>query len=132
VGDDHPQTLKFGNNLAMCLTKQGRLDEAEPIYRAIVASVAASPSRDPLDAALYRGNLGECLSKSGKCEEAEPLLLECLAAVQKRHKSDEHPEVQNRIRQLASLYERCGRPDEAKPFRARLLVATSQMSEPGK
>ena len=70
-------TLVALGALANNLWEQGKLAEAEPLYRELlVANRESGDTRNTMEAA---GNLGNMLIARGKLAEAEPLLVEAVA-----------------------------------------------------
>jgi len=119
LGPDDAKTLAFANNYAFCLMRAGQLEQAETIFRTVVQSAADAYPEKHINRALYAGNLGECLVKLGHCDEAEQHLLLAYRALAERLKPAKKP-VQKALRRLVEFYEKCGRPDEAAPYRAQL------------
>ena len=73
LGPRHPTTLEVREVVAGCLDDLGRIDEAERIYRGLLAQrLGAGEGRS--DAALVTmGSLASLLSRSGKYAESETL-----------------------------------------------------------
>ena len=75
LGDTHPNTLTSINDLARLFETQGKLDDAEPLFRE-----AASGARKTLGDAhpttvIIRKNLGRGFQKWGKPREAAAVLF---------------------------------------------------------
>ena len=66
-------------NLAVNLYIQGKLAEAEPLFREAVEARRAVSGDDDVDTQRAVGNLGRVLQEQGRLEEAEPLLVEAVA-----------------------------------------------------
>lgn len=111
LGADHPGLASIQNNLASCLTEIGRLNEAEPLIRHVVAlAEAADPPHPALATRLY--NLARFLGDSGRPEEAEPLFRRVIAIETERFGAD-HPEVAASLQALGRVLADLNRGDEA-------------------
>ena len=77
-GDRAPDTLAAINNLATNLRKQGKLAEAEPLFREALAARREVSGNDDVGTMKAAGNLGKVLLAQGKLAEAEPLLVEAV------------------------------------------------------
>lgn len=103
------------NNLAALYKAQGRLNEAEPLYKeAVVILRAALPEGHP-DIATDLNNLAGLYQAQGRLNEAEPLFQEaltiCRIALPKGH-----PDIAQSLNNLAGLYRVQGRLSEAEPL----------------
>ena len=67
------------NNLGSLLEAQGKLDEAEPLYREALAGRRAALGDTHPSTLGSINNLGLLLQAQGKRDEAEPLLAEARA-----------------------------------------------------
>ena len=73
LGEDHPDTLITVNDLGILLMKQGKLDEAEPLYwEALEASRATLGDRHP-HTLVSISNMTLLLKAQGKLDETEAL-----------------------------------------------------------
>lgn len=70
------------NNLAMLLTKQGKLEEAAALYKEAVTLATANAPANYLPTAIFRNNYGECLTKLGRYEEAQVELTQSMATLE--------------------------------------------------
>ena len=87
LGDRHPSTLTSINNLGGLLHTQGKLDEAEPLWReALEASRAMRGDLNPGTLSFIH-NLALLLKDQGKVDEALPLFIEYFRATL----GDRHP-----------------------------------------
>ena len=104
LGDRHPRTIISMNNLGSLLQNQGKLDEAEPLYREdLEASRATLGDRHP-DTLASIDMLVSLLIDRGKLDEALPLYREALEGRRAKF-GDRHPEtlkVMNKFRALES------------------------------
>jgi tetratricopeptide (TPR) repeat protein len=78
LGREHPNTLIALNNLAAMLQDQGKLSEAEPLFREALRIRRAVLSDGHPQIADSLAGLGIVLLEQGQVEEAEPLLGEAL------------------------------------------------------
>jgi tetratricopeptide (TPR) repeat protein len=90
------------NNLANLLSDQGKLGEAEPLYREALAGRRRSLGDEHPSTLTSINNLAILLSDQGKLVEAEPLYREALAG-KRRTLGDEHSSTLNSINNLANL-----------------------------
>ena len=67
------------DTLAKLYERQGRVKEAEPLYRRAVAILEAARGSDYEGVATSQENLGGLLKSLGRLDEAEPLLKQALA-----------------------------------------------------
>jgi len=72
MGDAHPNTLSPMGNLASVLQAQGKLAEAEPLFREATTKAAAHPSLGPNHPQTKRlaAKYASCLDAMGRREEA--------------------------------------------------------------
>jgi len=71
LGEDHQETLAALNNLAVCLKKQQKLDEAEKLYRRALAGQERRLGPQHPDTLESVSNLAVLLKKHKKKKEAE-------------------------------------------------------------
>ena len=86
-GDRHLGTLVALANLAVNLQEQGKLTEAEPLFREVVAARREVSGNDDVATIKAVGNLGKVLLEQGKLAEAEPLLVEAVAYWRKNNRA---------------------------------------------
>lgn len=92
LGEEHPDTLTCGLNLANALWVQGKDDEAEQEYRKVLASSERVLGEEHPDSLACRMGWANALSSQGKDAEAEKLIREVIA-IQERVLGVEHPET---------------------------------------
>ena len=115
-------TSELQNQLGMLLHAQGKLDEAEPLWREeLEAQRATLGDRHP-DTLGSINNLGSLLKSQGKLEEAEPLLREALET-RRATVGDRHPDTLAAINNLGALLQDQGKLDEAEPLKREALEA---------
>ena len=73
LGPAHPDTLATVNNLANLLSDQGKLDEAEPLYRRALAGKEEALGPAHPSTLNSVGNLAILLNKKGDAAAAQEL-----------------------------------------------------------
>jgi hypothetical protein len=122
TADGEFEAATLMTRLAKLLRDQGRLGEAEPLYRGALAAYRRT-LREEHPATLYTlNNLAILLSDQGRLSEAEPLYLEALAA-RRRALGNEHPDTLVVVNNLANLLSGQGRLGEAAPLYTEVLAA---------
>ena len=120
------------NWLGLTLLKQGKWSEAEPILR-VCSIVLKKTAPDAIGTFVARSQLGESLLGQGRYAEAEPLIvsgyegLEARVAMIPRANKARLAEAVDRV---VRLYERSGRPEKARAWRARLGSVRSDAMMP--
>jgi len=116
----HPYIATALNNLAFLYHAQGRLAEAEPLYkRASELREKALPAGHP-DVAASLNNVAYLYQMQGRLAEAEPLYKRALE-LREKALPDGHPEIATSLNNLASLYRVQGRLAEAEILSMRAL-----------
>ena len=77
-GDSHPRTLAATSEVAVQLNRLDRLDEAAPIYDALLPRMAATLGDRHQRTLIARANHGRLLQKLGRHAEAAPLFRDAL------------------------------------------------------
>ena len=88
---------------------QGKLDEAEPLYKEALAIDKKVFGDEHPNVAGDLNNLAELLRTQGKYDDAKPLQEEALA-IRKKVLGEEHPEVAESLNNLALLLDAQVRP----------------------
>jgi hypothetical protein len=109
------------NNLAILLKNQGKLAEAEPLYREALAGRRRTLGGDHHNTLTSMHNLASLLIMQGKLGEAEPLCREALAG-RRRTLGDQHPSTLGFINTLANLLNAQGKQGEAEPLYREALA----------
>ena len=117
------------NNLAKILVKQGRYDEAEPLYRRAMAISEKALDPNHPNMALVLHNMSELYRLRGQLAEAEPLARRSLAACNDRGVT-ENRLVAACTRNLAELFLAQGRWDEAESFSRESLLMREKVFGP--
>ena len=127
--DGHVNLAKSIHNLGLIYKLSGKLADAEPLYREVIAMRRQlNRGQDEQELARSINNLGLLLQAQGKFADAEPHLREALA-MRKRLFKDEHGDVAASLNCLAVLNYDQGRYREAEPL-ARAAVAIYKHIEP--
>ena len=112
LGDRHHFTLTSLMNLGGVLHKQGKLHEAEPLYRkALEVQRETLGDRHPQTFASVM-ILGQLLQDQGKMDEALPLKCEALEAMRACRSPHLAPSIEN----LAARLQKQGKIDDALPL----------------
>ena len=77
--------LEIRGMLGRLYQEAGRLAEAEPLFREVLAAAREVLGNDTVNTMQTAGNLGKVLLAQGKLAEAEPLLVEAVAWDRKKH-----------------------------------------------
>ena len=107
-GYRHLGTLVALADLAVNLQEQGKLTEAEPLFREVVAARREVSGNDDVATIKAVGNLGKVLLEQGKLAEAELLLVEAVAYWRKNNR------VSPNFAALVELRRKQGRLPEAE------------------
>ncbi len=132
LGADHPHRLDVTNNLATCMVRLGRFEEARPLHERLLVARERILGPATLGAARSRQNLGVIAANLGRHDEAVEFLARVLAITEELFPPD-HPERGNAARNLGLELIRSGRRAEAIPLldRAeRILAAASGNEDP--
>ncbi|KOO35380.1 tpr repeat-containing protein, partial [Chrysochromulina tobinii] len=119
---DERATSLMQNRLGSLLKDQGKLDEAEPLFREALEVQRATLGDWHPDTLASINNLGNLLKVQGKHDEAEPLLRQALE-VQRATLGDRHPDTLGSIHNLGLLLKDQGKLDEAEPLVREALEA---------
>jgi Flp pilus assembly protein TadD len=74
MGDDHPDTITWIQNLARVLEKRQKYVEAEPLYREALAALRKRNGEADRTTRRAMAALGLCLREMGRNEEADQLI----------------------------------------------------------
>ncbi len=109
------------NNLALLLKVQGKLAEAEPLYRRALAIREEKLGKDHLDVSTSLNNLAVLLKDQGKLTAAEPLYSRAIAIGEETLGKD-HPKNAVWLNNLARFFQDHGRLVEAEPLYRRAIA----------
>jgi CHAT domain-containing protein/tetratricopeptide (TPR) repeat protein len=107
---DHPVVMDALGSLACALMSQGRLDEAEPLFRSVLASAIANEGERSADAAGGYNSLGVALAAEGDYEGSAEMLARAEEIQRANCGFDHEIFLSNYARALFHL----GRLDEAE------------------
>ena len=124
-GADHPDTLRWRNNLAMAYRAAGRTAEAIPLLERTLADCERVLGGDHPYTLTTRSNLAMAYRAAGRTAEAIPLLERTLADCERVLGAD-HPDTNAAREDLAAL---TGGPRRHRRARSRLLYRPVWESE---
>lgn len=124
---EHPQLVNSINNLAKVYYYQGKYDEAEPLYQKLLETYKKSPNASPTGLAWYTKNYALLLYARGKKAEAEQLFQSALAIFAKE---DDDGDAAYSLYELAELYRRQKKYDEAEPLYKDALARMERAAKP--
>ncbi|KAJ8598954.1 hypothetical protein CTAYLR_009933 [Chrysophaeum taylorii] len=108
------------NELALLLRDQGKLEEAEPLFRRAIEIGKVTLGENHPDLAKWRSNLGGLLEHQGKYDEAEPLYRRAIE-IGKVTLGENHPGLATWLNNLGGLLHKKGKLEEAEPLFRRAL-----------
>jgi serine/threonine-protein kinase len=112
LGVDHDLVILTKGNQAFFLMNAGRLEDAEALYRDIIATLEARYGRDHTPTGLHRQNLAVVLMRQGRWDEAREN-LETLADLYRRTLSHEEYLRALPLLSLTNIHLREGRNEDA-------------------
>eukprot|EP00808_Paulinella_micropora_P025534 g7102.t1 len=113
--------LSLINSVANLLSDQGKLAEAEPLYRRALAGYEEELGATHPDTLVMVNNLAVLLKDQGKMAEAEPLYRRALAGREEKLGAT-HPDTLVMVNNLAILLSDQGKLAEAEPLYRRALA----------
>lgn len=114
-GKDHVVTISAMNDLAVLLTRQGRLDEAESLFKkALEVSKEKRGDENPETIEIVH-NIGVLRREQKRYDETESLLRQALQGRQRKLGND-HPACFESMHELALLYKEQGRYEAAEKY----------------
>ena len=125
-GVDHRNTLISVSNLGSLLQEQGKLEEAETLFRRALTVNERVLGTDHPDTLNSVGWLGSLLHDQGKLEEAEAMYRRSLEASE-RVLGGDHPGTLSSTNNLGSLLKDQGRLEEAEVLFRRALEGSERV-----
>jgi len=119
-GEEAEEDLLLMNSVGLMLRDQGRLEEAEVLYRRGLAGYERVLGVDDPSTLISVNNLGMLLQNQGKLEEAETLLQRALEATE-RVLGVNHLLTLISVNNFAELLKDQGKLEEAEPLYRRAL-----------
>ncbi|MEG3182196.1 tetratricopeptide repeat protein [Sphingomonas sp. LT1P40] len=113
-------------NLAVAIAKQGREQDAIPLYRESLALARAAGELDMIE--TIKISLATSLNHSGFRVEAEALYRETLATAETKFGAD-HPALARHLSNLAVTLDAMGRHKEAEALHRRALAIRSKADD---
>ncbi len=120
LGEEHPDTLRSMNNLAILYADQGRYEEAEPLDVQTLQLMKRVLGDEHPDTLWSMNSLASLYIDQGRYEEAEPLYVKTLE-IRKRVLGEGHPDTLMSMGNLALLYWKQGHYEEAEPLNVQTL-----------
>jgi tetratricopeptide (TPR) repeat protein len=121
LGPNHTSTLDTVNNLGNLYADQGKLDEAEEMYRRALAGREKALGPDHTSTLNTVNNLGLLYADQGKLDEAEKTYQRALAGKEKALGTD-HTSTLDMVNNLGLLYRDQGKLDVAEKMYQRALA----------
>jgi serine/threonine protein kinase/Flp pilus assembly protein TadD len=121
LGSENIETLASINDLALLLQSQGKLAEAEPLYREALAGYRAQLGDSNPETLTVIDNLALVSYARGKLPDAEALLREALAG-RRKTLGDADPITLGSVNNLASVLQDQGKLAEAEPLYREALA----------
>ena len=122
LGDDNPETIAAQSDLGLVYHTMGNLDEAESIYRDVLARSRRALGDEHRHTLTAISNLAMLYGQTGKPAEAEPLLREALA-IRRRTLGDDHPDTLILMSNLAGLLQWQKKLPEAEQLFRQVLAS---------
>ncbi|KAK6706715.1 hypothetical protein SNK05_010594 [Fusarium graminearum] len=120
LGDEHPDTIRVMNNLAITLGNQGKLDEAASMMKEVLEKRQRILGDKHPDTISAMSNLANTLGDQGKLDEAVSMKKEVLEKRQ-RILGDKHPDTIRAMNNLAATLGNQGKLDEAVSMKKEVL-----------
>jgi tetratricopeptide (TPR) repeat protein len=121
LGEDHPDTARSYNSLALTLSAQGRHAEAQPLFQRALDLRKNLLGEGGPDTALSYNNVGSCLANLGKHAEAQPLHQKALD-LSRKLLGEDHPRTATYYSSLAANLNEQGRHAQAQPLYEQALA----------
>jgi tetratricopeptide (TPR) repeat protein len=121
LGEDHPQTARSYNNLAMNLDDRGKYRQAQPLYEKALAVCLKALGEDHPATAHTCTNLASNLDEQGKHRQAQPLHQKALA-IRLRVLGKRHRHTATSYGHLAQNLLGQGKPEQAQPLYEKALA----------
>jgi len=103
LGPDDPETMKATHNLATLRLDQGKLDEAEKLYRTALEARRRVLGEDHPDTLASMNSLGDLMRELHRHAEAEELLTKTVD-LQRRVLGDMHPDTLVSMNNLGNVF----------------------------
>jgi tetratricopeptide (TPR) repeat protein len=128
VGSDHPDVAKSLNNLGALYHTQGQYEQAEPLYKRVLA-INEKLGLDHPDVEKILNNLAVLYHAQGKYAQAESFFNRSLAISEKTCGPD-HLTVATSLKNLGDLYRTQGKYAQAEPLFERALAISEKTLGP--
>jgi len=127
--DDRLGEAQAAMNLASTYRAEGRLLDAEPLFRQALTIREQMLLESDRDIAIAANNLGVVLIDLKRWDEAAPLLARALS-IWERALGERHPQTLAALNNLGVLYLHLGRFDAAEPYLARAVKIGAEILPP--
>jgi eukaryotic-like serine/threonine-protein kinase len=128
-GEERPSVATSLNNLANALSAQGKLDEAEALYRDALARWTKSGGQDSRYVAAAKSNLAQILAQKGNLADAETMQREALDVL--TQENDESRETATALSNLAHVLELRDKLAEAEAMNRDALALRRKLFPKG-
>jgi serine/threonine protein kinase/tetratricopeptide (TPR) repeat protein len=120
LGEEHPRTLDYMNDLAALYYRQGQLAKAEPLFVRALELHRRVLGEEHRLTLIVMNNLATVYLDQGQFAKAEPLFVKTLE-VMRRVLGEEERRTLMAMSNLASLYQRQGQYSKAEPLLVKAL-----------
>jgi tetratricopeptide (TPR) repeat protein len=129
VGEEHANTAESYNNIALCLKRQGKQDDALPLLqKALAIRRKVLGDEHPITAQSHN-NLASCLNDLGKLDDAMRLYRKALA-INRKARGEEHPDTARSYNNLGHCLRSQGKDADALPlYRKALAIWRTALGE---
>ncbi|CAN0043504.1 unnamed protein product [Ectocarpus sp. 4 AP-2014] len=126
-GGHHLDVALTMQQVAVCAADAGRTEDADSLFREVLAIEERKLGADHLDVADTLSNLGECALKAGRTKDATEYYERALKIEEDKFGADQ-PVLGSTLHHLGLCAEQDGRTDEAEElFRRSLAIEEKQM-----
>lgn len=129
-GKDHPEVAKMLHRLAVLYHSQGKLEEAEPVYRRALDSAEKAFSEPAEELGLVMNNFGRLLHEKGSLADAESLFRQSLGVLVDAL-GPGHPKLGTPLSNLARLHMAQGKKESAEKLLQDALAILESAYGPG-
>jgi Flp pilus assembly protein TadD/tRNA A-37 threonylcarbamoyl transferase component Bud32 len=120
LGEEHPDTLRSVNTVALLYQQQGQFADAEPLFAQALEVRRRVLGQEHPDTLNSMNNLAVLYKAQGQFAKAEPLYVRTLE-VSRRVLGEENPDTLNSMNNLAMLHQAQGQLSDAEPLFAKAL-----------
>jgi CHAT domain-containing protein/Flp pilus assembly protein TadD len=125
LNKDHPDAATTLNDLAGLYALEGKIVEAEPLFKHVVEIYEKSLGKDHTDTATSLNNLAGIYRDLGKYGDAETLYKQAIE-IRERVSGKDHPDTVRCLGNLAGLYDLQGKYLTAEPLFKRAIATLEE------